>query len=164
MWNLRLKEKIASGFGSGLASLPVGVLFVVLGMEVNLKGVEGNIIFLAMLLATALVAKLTGGWIAIRKAFESSRERVFIRVGALYPGEMGMLIAAYLFSRGMVNPSQFNLTMIAVVLLTMIAPVLMKRAAVRLHLQGCPVGNTPLPAPVPTEGGAGRNADSTVPL
>jgi Kef-type K+ transport system membrane component KefB len=135
MSNLGLKEKIASGFGSGLASLPVGVLFVVLGMEVNFKGVEGNIIFLAMLLAIAVVAKLTGGWIGTRKGFESFRERVLIRVGALYPGEMGMLIAAYLFSRGMVNPSQFNLAIIAVMILTMIAPVLMKRAAVRLHLQ-----------------------------
>ncbi len=61
MSSFGLKEKIAGGFGSGLASLPIGVLFVVLGMEVNFKGVEGNIIFLAVLLATALVAKLTGG-------------------------------------------------------------------------------------------------------
>jgi Kef-type K+ transport system membrane component KefB len=139
MSSLGLKEKIASGFGSGLASLPIGVLFVVLGMEVNFKGVEGNIIFLAVLLATALVAKLTGGWIATRKGFESSRERVFIRVGALHPGEMGMLIAAYLFSRGIVNPSQFNVAIIAVVILTMITPVLMKMAAVKLNLQSTSV-------------------------
>jgi hypothetical protein len=39
---------------------------------------------------------------------------------------MGILISAYLFSRGMVNPSQFNLAIIAVVILTMITPVLMK--------------------------------------
>jgi Kef-type K+ transport system membrane component KefB len=128
MSNPGLKEKIASGFGSGLASLPVGVLFVVLGMEVNFKGLEGNIIFLAMLLVTALAAKLTGGWIATRKGFESSRERAMTRVGALYPGEIGILIAAYLFSRGMVNPSQFNLTIIAVVILTMITPTLLKIA------------------------------------
>jgi Kef-type K+ transport system membrane component KefB len=139
MSSLGLKEKIASGFGSGLASLPIGVLFVVLGMEVNFKGVGGNIIFLAVLLATALVAKLTGGWIATRKGFESSRERVFIRVGALHPGEMGMLIAAYLFSRGIVNPSQFNVAIIAVVILTMITPVLMKMAAVKLNLQSTSV-------------------------
>ena len=139
MSSLGLKEKIASGFGSGLASLPMGVLFVVLGMEVNFKGVEGNIIFLAMLLVTALAAKLTGGWIATRKGFESSGERVLIRVGTLYPGEIGMLIAAYLFSRGIVNPSQFNLTIIVVVILTMITPVLMKMAAVKLNLQSTSV-------------------------
>ena len=35
--------------------------------------------------------------------------------GALYQGEMGILIAAYLFSRGLVNPSQFNIAIIVVV-------------------------------------------------
>jgi hypothetical protein len=56
-------------------------------------------------------------------------------VGVLNQGEMGILIAAYLFSRGIVNPSQFNLTIIAVVILTMITPVLTKMAAVKLNLQ-----------------------------
>ncbi len=134
MSSLGLKEKIASGFGSGLASLPIGVLFVVLGMEVNFKGVEGNIVFLAVLFATVVGTKLMGSWIATRK-IQSSRERALIMVGVLNQGEIGILIAAYLFSRGIVNPSQFNLTIIAVVILTMILPVLMKRAAVRLHLQ-----------------------------
>jgi hypothetical protein len=39
---------------------------------------------------------------------------------------MGMLIAAYSFSRGLVNPVSFNVAIIAVVLLTMVSPVLMK--------------------------------------
>jgi hypothetical protein len=47
-------------------------------------------------------------------------------VGGLPQGEIGMLIAAYVFSRGLVNPSQFNLAIIAVVVLTMITPILMK--------------------------------------
>jgi Kef-type K+ transport system membrane component KefB len=134
MSSLGLKEKIATGFGSWLASLPIGVLFVVLGMEVNFKGVEGNIVFLAVLFATVAGTKLMGNWIATRK-MQSSRERALIMVGVLNQGEMGILIAAYLFSRGIVNPSQFNLTIIAVVILTMITPVPMKMAAVKLNLQ-----------------------------
>jgi Kef-type K+ transport system membrane component KefB len=35
-----LKEKITGGPGSALAALPVGILFVVLGMEANFKGIE----------------------------------------------------------------------------------------------------------------------------
>jgi hypothetical protein len=55
-------------------------------------------------------------------------------VGGLPQGEIGMLIAAYLFSRGLVNPSEFNLAIIAVVLLTMITPILM-RIGVKLSLR-----------------------------
>ena len=49
--------------------------------------------------------------------------------GTLHQGEMGMLIAAYLVSRGLVNPLQFNITIIVVVILTMLTPILMKTAS-----------------------------------
>jgi hypothetical protein len=39
-----------------------------------------------------------------------------------------MLIAAYLFSRGLLNPSQFNVAITVVVLLTMLSTVLMRIA------------------------------------
>jgi len=134
-----LKEKVAGGLGSSLTSLPVGVLFVVLGMEANFKGVEGNIIFLAVLLATVLGTKLIGGRIAARKAFESSRERALIMFGALHQGEMGMLIGAYLFSRGLLNPTQFNLAIIVVVILTILTPFLLRMTPVEYNVQGAAV-------------------------
>jgi Kef-type K+ transport system membrane component KefB len=130
MSNLGLKEKIGGGFGSSLVSLPMGVLFVVLGMEANFKGiVEKHTLFLVVLLLTVTIAKLFGGWLATRKGFVSSGERFPIIVGGLPQGEIGMLIAAYLFSRGLVNPSQFNLAIIAVVILTMITPAPMRIAS-----------------------------------
>jgi Kef-type K+ transport system membrane component KefB len=126
MSNLGLKEKIEGGFESSLTTLPVGILFLILGMEANFKGIEKDALFLVMLLLTVIAAKLSGGWLATRKEFVSSGKRFPIMVGGLPQGEIGMLIAAYVFSRGLVNPSQFNLAIIAVVVLTMITPILMK--------------------------------------
>lgn len=135
MSSLGLKEKISKGFGSVLASLPTGVLFLVLGIEVNLKEAGAHTIFLALLFVMVAGAKLVGNWIATHKVYESSRERVFVMFGTLPQGEMGMLIAAYLFSRGLVDPSQFNIAIIVVVLLTMISPILMKIVG-KLPLRG----------------------------
>jgi Kef-type K+ transport system membrane component KefB len=126
MSNLGLKEKIAGGFGSSLASLPRGILLVVLGMEANFKGIEKDALFLVVLLLTVAATKLLGSWFATRKGYESMGERFQIMVGGLPQGEIGILIAAYLFSRGLVNPSQFNMVITVVVLLTMISPMLMK--------------------------------------
>ena len=134
-----LKEKITGGPGSALAALPVGILFVVLGMEVNIRSIEGHFIFLAVVLACIVGTKLMGGWMATRKGFESSRERALIMFGALHQGEIGMLIAAYLFSRGLVDPSQFNLSIILVIMLTILAPILMKVAAVKFNVQSTSV-------------------------
>jgi hypothetical protein len=135
--NLGLKEKIGGGFRSSLVSLPMGILFVVLGMEANFKGIEKHAVFLVVLLLTVTVAKLIGGWLATRKGFVSSGERFQIMMGSLPQGEIGMLIAAYLFSRGLVNPSQFNVVIIVVVTMTILAPVL-TRIGVKLSLRGVP--------------------------
>jgi Kef-type K+ transport system membrane component KefB len=124
-----LKEKITGGPGSALATLPVGILLVVLGMEVNLKGIEKHALLLVALLLTATGTKVLGSWLATRKGYESLAERFQIMVGGLPQGEIGMLVAAYLFSRGLVNPLQFNITIIVVVILTMLTPILMKIAS-----------------------------------
>jgi Kef-type K+ transport system membrane component KefB len=135
MSNPEVKEKIAKGFGSILASIPVGVLFVVLGMEVNLKAAEGALIFPAILLVCVVAAKLIGSWIATKKGYQSSRERALIMFGGLAQGEMGILIAAYLFSRGLLTPSSFNVSIILVIMLTMLTPIAMKLGPVDLNVQ-----------------------------
>jgi len=132
--NPEVKEKIAKGFESILASIPVGILFIVIGIEVNLRAAESSIIFLAVLIAVVVGGKLMGCWIVTRKGRESPREQALIMFGGLYQGEMGILIAAYLFSRGLVNPSQFNIAIIVVVLLTMITPIAINVAQIRFNI------------------------------
>jgi Kef-type K+ transport system membrane component KefB len=135
MSNLEVKEKVSKGLESVLISLPVGVLFVMLGMEVNLKEAGGYLNFLIVLLVAIVGAKLVGSWIATRREFDSLRERALIVIGILPQGEMGMLIAAYLFSRGLVNPSSFNGVIIVVIVLTMLTPILMKVAQIKFDIQ-----------------------------
>ena len=145
MSNLEVKERVSKGLESVLISLPVGALFVMLGMEVNLKEAGGYLNFLIVLLVAIVGAKLVGSWIATRREFDSLRERALIVIGIMPQGEMGMLIAAYLFSRGLVNPSSFNVTITAVVLLTMLTPVLIKIAYIEFNVQraSIPASNPP---------------------
>lgn len=135
MSNLEVKEKVSKGLRSVLISPPVGVLFVMLGMEVNLKEAGGYLNFLIVLLVAIVGAKLVGSWIATRREFDSLRERALIVIGILPQGEMGMLIAAYLFSRGLVSPSSFNAVIIVVIVLTMLTPIVMKVAQIKFNIQ-----------------------------
>jgi Kef-type K+ transport system membrane component KefB len=131
MSNFDLKEKVKKGMESVLVSLPVGVFFVVFGMEMNLKEAEGYLPFLTVLFVTVIGIKLVGYWIATRTASEPLGNWFLVMIGTLPQGEIGILIAAYLFSRGVVNPSQFSITAIVVVILAMITPILMKVAPVQ---------------------------------
>ena len=135
MSNPEVKEKIARGFGSRLASIPVGILFIVIGMEVNLRAAETPFTFLAVLLAAVIGAKVIGCWVATNRGYQSSRERAIIMFGALSLGETGILIAAYLFSRGVLSPPSFNVGTIAVVSLTIVSPVLMRIASSGFGIQ-----------------------------
>jgi Kef-type K+ transport system membrane component KefB len=121
-----IREKVSKGFGSMLGSLPMGVLFLVIGMETNFRIASGTIIFLITISGVAVVAKLIGSWVATREDFDSLQERILIGLGTLPQGEMGMLIAAYLFSRGLVSPPSFNAAIILVIVLTMIVPLVIK--------------------------------------
>ena len=121
-----LKDRIEQGFQSVLGSLPIGLLFVVIGMEVDFRGMGMNLSFFAVLLGAVIGAKFLGSWIATRISSDLVGERSLIMVGTLPQGEMGILLAAYLFSRGLVTPPQFNIAILVVVMLTMSAPVLMK--------------------------------------
>jgi Kef-type K+ transport system membrane component KefB len=133
--NEEVKNKIAEGFQSLLASIPIGVLFVVIGIEVSFKGAGTSVIFPVALLGTAVVMKLIGSWIATSKGMESSREGVLVMFGTLYQGEIGVLIAAYLFSRGLLIPSSFNVSIIVVIMLTMLTPIVMKVAQIKFNIQ-----------------------------
>jgi Kef-type K+ transport system membrane component KefB len=126
--NLEVKEKIAKGFESILASIPVGILLIVIGMEVNLKAAEGSVLFLTVLLFVVIGAKLIGCWIATDKEYPSWPVRVLVMIGVLAQGEMGIVIAAYLFSRGALNPQFFSIAILAGVGLTMVSPILMRIA------------------------------------
>ena len=126
MSSLVMKEKIGGGFGYGLASLPIGVLFVVLGMEANFGEVWIKPIFLVVLFGTVVGTRSLGCWIASQRSFDSVNQRPLICFGCLNQGETGMLIAAYLFSRGVVNAYAFNTAILVVAILTMLSAVLMK--------------------------------------
>jgi len=139
--NLAVKGKIANGCESILASIPMGILFMVMGMEVNLQAAEGSVPFLTVLLIVVVSTKLIGSWIATNKEFQSLRERVLIMFGVLGQGEMGILIAAYLFSRGVLNPQFFSIAILVGVGLTMVSPVLMGIVSPQLNrkeLNGAP--------------------------
>jgi len=99
---------------------------VAIGMEANFRVASGTIIFLMAMFAVVIVAKLIGSWMATRKDFDIFRERVLIGFGTLPQGEMGILVAAYLFSRGIVSPPSFNAAILLVIMVTMIVPMVMR--------------------------------------
>lgn len=124
--SLALKDKVAEGLQSSMVSIPIGIFLILAGMEVNFREVGPHFIFSILIFAMSVGAKLLGGWWGTKDLLDSSRYKIRVITGIVPPGEMGILIAAYLFSRGLVTPSNFNITVSMVVILTVISTALVK--------------------------------------
>jgi Kef-type K+ transport system membrane component KefB len=155
MSNPEAKEKIAKGFEFIPASLPAGILLIVIGMETDLKAMGGSTLFFAVLLIVVIGTKLIGCRIATNKGYPSPRERVLIMFGVLAQGEIGIVIAAYLFSRGVLNPQLFNMAIVVGVLLTMVSPILMRITSTKFGVRTIPV-DKPLDRKSLVEGGGDK--------
>ncbi len=128
--NLGLKERLVKGFESVGASLLIGILFIVIGTGVNLRDLGETTGFLGILLVGVIGTRLVGLRIAKRTLSDSLEEKRFLFLSALPQGEMGILIAGYLLSRGLVSPLSFNLALTAVVVLTLAVTTLIKTVEV----------------------------------
>ncbi len=137
--NPEVKERTRIGFESILASIPIGILLVVLGMEVNLKATASSVLFLTALLVVVIGMKPIGCWMAANKRYPPSPEWIFVIFGVLAQGEMGIVIAAYLFSRGVLNPQLFSVGILVGVGLTMVSPILMRLASKKFGVRAVPV-------------------------
>ena len=124
-----VKERLSRGFGFPLVAISVGVLFIVLGMEVNFQEVWDGKVFLPLLLFAALGGKAIGLWFIGKKEPASPREHVLMVIGSQPQGETGMVLAAYAFSRGLLTPPEFQVVIATVLILTFLTPFLMKIAA-----------------------------------
>jgi Kef-type K+ transport system membrane component KefB len=121
-----LKEKLSRTLSSPVAGIFTGVLFIVLGMEAQLQEVWNEIAFGILLLIGAIGGKAIGLWIVPRKEFGSPGERALQLWGILPPAEMGMILAAYAFSRGLLAPSEFQVVIASVLTLTVLGPLAIK--------------------------------------
>lgn len=123
---VEMRDKVLRGSESVMASLPVGLLFITMGMEANLRVITDQGILVLAMLGGVVFAKSVAVRVWARKVGGSSEERTQVTLGAFSPGEMGMLVAAYFFSRGLLPPPAFNVAVTVVVLLAMLVPLFMR--------------------------------------
>ncbi len=119
---------LSGGLRSPLVALSVGVLFIVLGMEANFREVRDGVVYCLFLFA-AVSGKAAGWWFVGRKEPVSKKERFLRMTGSLPPGETGMVLAAYAFSRGLLTPPEFQVVIATVLILTIFTLSVLKIAA-----------------------------------
>jgi Kef-type K+ transport system membrane component KefB len=117
------KERIERGMSSLSYGLFVPIFFVNIGLSVNARQLDVNILLLMLgITFVAILGKWIGSGIGARLADFTWRESIQLGAGMVSRGEVGLIIASVGITEGLVNESEFSAIVGMVLISTLITP------------------------------------------
>lgn len=117
------KERIERGMSSISYGLFVPIFFVNIGLSVNARQLDVNILLLMLgITFVAILGKWVGSGIGARLADFSWRESIQLGAGMVSRGEVGLIIASVGITEGLVNEAEFSAIVGMVLISTLITP------------------------------------------
>jgi Kef-type K+ transport system membrane component KefB len=134
----RYKHEIEVGLTAVAYGFFVPIFFVNIGLGVDLRAISGSDwIFAIALTLVAIISKIIGCGLGGRLGGLSNREALQLGIGMVSRGEVGLIVAAFAVSQGMMEQAAFSITVFMVIIATLVTPPML-RAAFRQQPQPGP--------------------------
>lgn len=125
--NIDRKEFISNRFNIVSYALLSPVFFASIGLKIVLPNMEMNIVMFAVTLTViAVITKVIGAGIGAKLCKYSTEESLQIGVGMVSRGEVALIVASKGAALGIISTAMLGPVVIAVVITTIIAPILLK--------------------------------------
>jgi Kef-type K+ transport system membrane component KefB len=122
----KFKSLIDEGIHPLTYSIFVPVFFVSIGLQANARALGAQVSFVVVLLIVAIVAKAIGcGMGALASGF-NMKQAVRVGAGMISRGEVGLIVAGYGLTNGLIDRDVFSASVIMVLVTTMVTPPLLK--------------------------------------
>lgn len=122
-----LKAKIEQGFSAIAYGVFVPIFFVDVGLEANFRTLDGkSLIFLAVLLITAIVSKIIGSGIGGLLGKLSAKESLQLGFSMVPRGEVVLIVATVGITEGFINQTELSVAVGMVVLTTLLTPPILR--------------------------------------
>jgi len=123
----QLKAKIRQGFSIIAYSVFIPIFFVDVGLEANLRTLDGQaLIFLAVLLFTAIISKVIGAGVGGLLGKLSAKESLQLGVSMVPRGEVVLIVATVGITEGFINQTELSVAIALVVLTTLLTPPILR--------------------------------------
>lgn len=123
------KERLEEGLSAMAYSFFVPVFFVNIGLSVNIFSIEGNMIWLSVLIiVVAVLSKMIGSGLGARLANYNLRESVQLGIGMVSRGEVGLIVGAFAFNEGFFSESVYAVMILMVIVATLLTPIMLRYA------------------------------------
>jgi len=120
------KRDVDAGIRPVTYSMFVPVFFISIGLLANGRELGDQAAFTILLVLVAIVGKVVGSALFSRLAGFSNQESVRVGIGMISRGEVGLIVAGYGLSNGIISQQVFSASVIMVLVTTMITPPLLR--------------------------------------
>ncbi len=122
----RYKKEIDAGIHPVAYSIFVPLFFISIGLQANGRELGDRVSFTIALVLVAIVAKALGCALFARWCGFTARQSVRVGVGMISRGEVGLIVAGYGLSNGLIGTDVFSASVIVVLATTMVTPPLLR--------------------------------------
>ena len=123
------RRDIEQGIAAMGYGLFVPIFFVNIGLSVNLAAINGGAwIFAIVLTLVAVVSKILGAGAGARLGGLTNRESFQLGVGMVSRGEVGLIVAAFALTQGILTQDSFSITVSMVIIATLVTPPMLRLA------------------------------------
>lgn len=105
------------------------LFFAIIGAQVNLTGVNLDVLFLAaIMIIVAIVSKLSGCALPALMFLRNKSKAMKVGIGMISRGEVGLIVAGIGVTSGALSPNIYTTVIIMVAITTLITPIWLKKA------------------------------------
>lgn len=120
------KDRIDAGIHPLTYSMFVPVFFISIGLQANGRELGPHALFTLVLVAVAIVAKVIGSGAGARLSGFGGRESLRVGIGMISRGEVGLIVAGYGMTNGLIPRDVFSASVLMVLVTTMVTPPLLR--------------------------------------
>ncbi|GIK54948.1 MAG: cation:proton antiporter [Chloroflexi bacterium] len=123
------RSELVNGISALAYGLFVPVFFVNIGLNVDLLGISGSLwVFAITLTIIAALSKIVGCGLGGRLSGFSNRESLQLGIGMMSRGEVGLIVAAFAVSQGVLSQNTFSIIVFMVIIATLATPPMLRNA------------------------------------
>ncbi len=123
------RSEIINGLSAIAYGLFVPVFFVNIGLNVDLLSISGSAWIFAITLTTvAILSKVVGCGLGGRLSGFTNRESLQLGIGMVSRGEVGLIVAAFAISQGVLSQNTFSIIVFMVIIATLVTPPMLRNA------------------------------------
>ncbi len=121
------KEDVEEGIAAMAYAFFVPIFFVNIGLEVDLAAISGNGWILAIVITVvAVLSKILGSGGGAKLAGFTNLESLQLGIGMVSRGEVGLIVAAFALTEGLISSANFSIVVFMVIIATVLTPPMLR--------------------------------------